>query len=111
MLFRSLPPYKEAKDIMGKTVADKAIQDYWVRKGIESEILGQMARDFTAIPATSALSERVFSHGGDIVTRKRSRLSPTTLRWVICLQDWGILSDNDDLDNSEDDIAAVAITV
>ena len=70
-----------------------------------------MAHDFTAIPATSAPSERVFSHRGDIMTRKRSRLSPTTLRWVICLRDWGVLSDDDNLDNSEDDIAAVAITV
>jgi hypothetical protein len=60
-----LPPYKEIKSNTGKAVTDTAIQEYWARKGIESEVLGQMARDFIAIPATSAPSERVFSSGGD----------------------------------------------
>ena len=59
---------------------DSAIQEYWARKGIKSELLGQMARDFIAIPATSAPSERAFSSGGDIINRKRSRLSPATMR-------------------------------
>ena len=31
-----------------------------------------MARDFLRIPATSAPSERVFSQGVDIITRKRN---------------------------------------
>jgi hypothetical protein len=69
--------------------------------------VGQMARDFMAITATSAPSERVFSSGGDIITRKRSRLSPATLRLVICLRDWGVLSDDDDMD----DTATAVITV
>ena len=32
--------------------------------------------------ATSKESERVFSIGGDIVTKKRNRLSPSTLRYI-----------------------------
>lgn len=39
-----------------------------------------MARDYLAIPAMSAASERVFSNGGDIITRKRNRISPDNLK-------------------------------
>jgi hypothetical protein len=55
-----------------KAVTDTAIQKYWARKGIESEVLGQMARDFITNPATSATSEWIFSSGdikmGDLLT-------------------------------------------
>jgi hypothetical protein len=106
-----LPPHKEVKNNTSKTVTDTAIQEYWARKGIESELLGQMARDFIAIPATSAPSERVFSSSGDIISRKRSRLSPATLRWVVCLRDWGVLSDDDDMDDDEGYTDSAVITV
>jgi hypothetical protein len=49
-------------------------------------ILATIARDHLAIPATSAESERVFSVGRDIVTKKRNRLAPFTLRYLICLR-------------------------
>jgi hypothetical protein len=105
-----LSPYK-VKNNTGKTVTDTAMQEYRAGKGIESELLGQMARDFIAIPATSATSERVFSSGGDIISRKRSRLSPATLRWVVCLRDWGVLSDDDDMDDDEGHTDTAVITV
>ena len=35
----------------------------------------RIARDYLAIPATSAASESFFSVGGDIITKKRNRLS------------------------------------
>jgi hypothetical protein len=40
-------------------------------------IIAQIARDHLAVPAASAASERVFSQGADIVTKKRNRLLPS----------------------------------
>jgi hypothetical protein len=45
---------------------------YWKAKQYDFPILAAMARDYLAIPATSAPSECVFSTGGDIITKKRN---------------------------------------
>jgi hypothetical protein len=55
-----------------------------------------MARDFLAIPASSAPSKRVFSQGGDLITKKRNRISGNNTRFVLCLRNWGILVKDDD---------------
>jgi hypothetical protein len=47
-------------------------------------LIASIAKDHLAIPATSADSERLFSVGGDIITKKRNRLSPSTLRYLLC---------------------------
>jgi hypothetical protein len=66
-----------------------------------------MARDHLAIPATSAASERVFSNGSDIITKKRNRLSPPTIRYLLCLRNWGRIqeadSDGDDADDERNE--------
>jgi hypothetical protein len=54
-----------------------------------------MARDYLAIPATSALLECVFSNGSDIVTKKRNRLTGDSVRRIVCLKAWGIIQDED----------------
>lgn len=61
-----------------------------------------IARDYLAIPATSTPSERVFSNGADILTKKRNRLSPQTLRYLLCLRDWGIVPDAKDSDADDE---------
>ena len=61
-----------------------------------------IARDHLAIPATSAPSERVFSQGGDIVTKKRNRLSGERIRELLCLKDWGVIKGKD-LDSEGED--------
>ncbi len=61
-----------------------------------------MAKDHLAIPATSAESERVFSVDGDIITKKRNRLAPYTLRHLICLRNWGVVSVSEE-DEEDDD--------
>jgi hypothetical protein len=62
-----------------------------------------MARDFLCIPATSASSERVFSDGSNTVTKRRCKLAPESVRYVVCLRDWGIV-EPDDSDVEEEDI-------
>jgi hAT family protein len=41
-----------------------------------------MARDHMGVPATSAASERVFSNGGDIITKRRNNLSGNNTRYL-----------------------------
>lgn len=49
-----------------------------------------------AILATLAPSERVFSIAGNLITKKRTRISSENVRYVLCLRNWGILDDADD---------------
>jgi hypothetical protein len=75
---------------------------YWQSKQFEFPILAQIARDFLAIPASSAASERVFSQGGDLITKKRNRIGGTNTRYVLCLRSWGVYCDDDDFDETEE---------
>jgi hypothetical protein len=47
-----------------------------------------MARDYLAIPATSASIERVFSGGRDLVHFRRSALNEESIRACMCLKSW-----------------------
>jgi hypothetical protein len=58
-------------------------------------IITSMARDYMAIPATSAPSERVFSVAGNLITKKRTKILSENVRYVLCLRSWGILVDRD----------------
>jgi len=51
------------------------------------------------VPATSAASERVFSNGGDIITKRRNKLGGDNTRYLLCLRDWGILPELEDEDS------------
>jgi hypothetical protein len=57
-----------------------------------------MARDYYAIPATSTPSKRVFSIAGNLISKKRTRISSENVRYVLCLRSWGILDSNNDED-------------
>jgi len=63
------------------------ILKYWAAKQYQYPVVAKIARDYLAIPATSAASERIFSNGSDIITKKRNRLSPSTVRYLLCLRD------------------------
>ncbi|KFZ01193.1 hypothetical protein V500_00859 [Pseudogymnoascus sp. VKM F-4518 (FW-2643)] len=77
---------------------------YWSAKQYQYPIVAQVARDHLAILATSAPSERVFSNGSDIITKKRNKLSPLTIRYLLCLRNWGQLPDADsDGDDADDE--------
>ena len=81
---------------------DTDILKYWQSKQYQYPLIASIAKDHLAIPATLADSERVFSVGGDIITKKRNRLSPSTLRYLLCLRNWGVLSQGDDEDSGDD---------
>jgi hypothetical protein len=69
---------------------------YMQSKIYDFPIITQIARDYMAIPATSAPSERVFSLAGNLITKKRTKISSENVRYVLCLRSWGILVDADD---------------
>lgn len=69
------------------------ISTFWLSKGYDFRLISQMAADHLGVPATSAASERVFSNGGDIITKKRNRLGARNTRYLLCLRNWGILAE------------------
>ena len=67
------------------------VKAYMQSKAYEFPLITQIARDFMAIPATSAPSERVFSIAGNLISKKRSRIASENVRYVLCLRSWGLL--------------------
>ena len=55
-----------------------------------------MARDYYAILATFAPSERVFSIASNLISKKRTQISSENVRYVLCLRSWGVLEADDD---------------
>jgi hypothetical protein len=86
------------------------IMAWWRARQWDYPILAEMARDFLAIVASSSPSERLFSIGGDLITKKRNRLSGRRIRQILCLRAWGIVeiegddgNEGDNEANSDDD--------
>ena len=61
---------------------------WWVTNERVFPNLSKMALDILSIPSTSAPSERLFSDAGQVVTERRNRLGPGTLRACVCLDAW-----------------------
>jgi hypothetical protein len=74
----------------------QSLNDYMLSKTWDFPIISQRARDYHAIPATSAPSERVFSMAGNLISKKRTRISSENVRYVLCLRSWGVLKADDD---------------
>ncbi|KAM9909000.1 hypothetical protein OXX79_000035 [Metschnikowia pulcherrima] len=58
-------------------------------------VISNMARDVFAACATTAPSKSLFSSIGDIVTQKRNRLSPGTIKIIAFLKSRGIINSED----------------
>jgi hypothetical protein len=77
---------------------------YMQSKVYDFPIVTQIARDFTAIPATSAPSERVSSQAGNLVSKKRTRINSANVRYVLCLRAWGLLAEDEDDEPEEEGV-------
>jgi hypothetical protein len=71
-----------------KALRKTSVQDWWRVHASNYSHLAMMARDYLAIPATSAPVERIFSGGMDLVTLKRGCLSKKTIQACFCLKSW-----------------------
>jgi hypothetical protein len=54
-----------------------------------------MARDYRAIPATSASSERIFSYTRNLIIKKRIKMANKNIYYMIYLRNWDILVESD----------------
>ena len=60
---------------------------YW-KNHTHFPILSMMARDYVAIQATSASSERTFSRAKHVITETRTRLGSHPIESLMCLRSW-----------------------
>ena len=63
---------------------------WWHTHSTEYPILSKMARDYLSVQASSVPCEQLFSLAGNIVNKKRNRLSKSTTRACLCLRSWMI---------------------
>jgi hypothetical protein len=59
--------------------------EWWRANNARYPTIAVQARIYLAIPATTAPSERLFSHGAIIVNKRRSRLNPETVETLTFL--------------------------
>ena len=68
--------------------------EWWRVKSADFPHLAILARRVLAIPATQAESERLFSCAGNIVTKTRNRLAPSTVEQLVLLRhSWKIVEE------------------
>ncbi|KAI9907652.1 hypothetical protein PsorP6_003176 [Peronosclerospora sorghi] len=61
---------------------------YWEHNQSRFTRLSRMARDYLAVQSTSVPTEQTFSQAGDVITKKRNRLDPSTVQAVECAAFW-----------------------
>ena len=61
---------------------------WWRMNATRFPTVSGYARDVLAIQATSVPSESLFSKAGNVVNKKRCRLSPKTVNAILCMQSW-----------------------
>jgi len=61
---------------------------WWKDRASDCPCLARIAQDYLDVPATSVPSERVFSGGADLVTKKRGSLNEDTIQACMCLSSW-----------------------
>lgn len=78
--------YVTGKDSQGKDVLGNPLE-WWRNHETKFSTLAALARKLLCIPATSAPSERIFSHAGQTVSSLRSSLSPSNVSELVFLHD------------------------
>ena len=68
--------------------ANNDVYHYWKSKSLVWPRLSKMARDYLAIPATTASSERIFNTGKDSAGVSRYRLDPPSMDCYVPLSSW-----------------------
>ena len=79
---------KHGSDKMTSAVNDGSVDEYnplsfWKKRHESYPVLAKVAARVLAVPATSAAVERELSFSGNIITQKRSRLSPDMVNDIV----------------------------
>lgn len=61
---------------------------WWHSRQSSLPVLSRLALDILVVPATSVASEQAFSKSGDLITKKRNRLSYKTIQQDMSLHSW-----------------------
>jgi hypothetical protein len=69
-------------------ISTSHVLEWWKHHSEEYPCLARIARDYLAIPATSAPAERAFSGGANLVSKKRGSLDEDTIQACLCLKSW-----------------------
>ena len=85
---RELPASQFNKVLTPGTSASGELTSWWRAYELQNPAMAAMAKDFLAIQATSAPSERAFSFARHVVTEFRASLAPDTIRAILCLKTW-----------------------
>ena len=64
------------------------ILNWWKTNSPRFPILGKMARDILAVPATTVVSESAFSVGGRVIDESRAALLPDIVEALVAASDW-----------------------
>jgi adenylate kinase len=84
---------------------EENVLKWWKRHENILPLLSNIAKKVLAIPASSAKSERVFSTGGNVVTKKRNRLAPKKVEELIIIAENGKhVEDEEDIEGEVFDI-------
>jgi hypothetical protein len=83
---RELDLYLE-ETLLSRTQELDIIQ-WWQHARLKYPSLRKIARDVLAIPMTTVTSEPVFSTNGRIINPHRSRLAPSMIEALMCMQAW-----------------------
>jgi hypothetical protein len=79
---------KHGSDKTTSEINDDRVEEYnplsfWKKRYTSYPVLAKVAARVFAVPATSAAVEREFSFSGNIITQKRSKLSPDTVNDIV----------------------------
>ena len=85
-----LPVYNKLMEFLNEHIKcspnSKPIKDCWRVNQKRFEILSKMAWNFFAIPTTSVPIEQVFSQVGELISKKRNRLSAKSIQLSMCFK-------------------------
>lgn len=61
---------------------------WWRKHAALYPTISKLVRKFLCVPATTVPCERLFSLAGEVVSRKRTSLTPSNVDKLVCLADW-----------------------
>jgi hypothetical protein len=83
---RKLTEFEEIERYFEMPQQDSKVDliNWWTTHKCSFPNLYKMANDILNIPATSVPSEQIFSKSGDVITKKRNRLSKDSIQAIMC---------------------------
>jgi zinc finger BED domain-containing protein 1 (E3 SUMO-protein ligase ZBED1) len=85
-LAQPMQPMRTKDSVTGEMVTNDPLE-WWAMNDKTFPLIGQLARRYLCIPATSAPSERLFSSAGMTISKRRASLNPDAADSLVFLHD------------------------